>query len=65
MLVQSMLTLTITLYLSKAIIVIVQMEPHPKRDPNIPYNSHMKGPGNNNEKSLTKYKANIVQHSHS
>jgi len=40
----SFLTFTMTLYLSIAIMVIVQMEIHPKREPHIPYNSHMKGP---------------------
>ena len=36
--------LTITLYLSMAIITMLQMEAQPKRDPNIPYSSHMNGP---------------------
>lgn len=36
--------LTITLYLSNAIIVIVQMEPHPNREPAKAYSSQMKGP---------------------
>lgn len=36
--------LTITLYLSNAIIVIVHMEPHPNREPAKPYNSQNRGP---------------------
>lgn len=36
--------LTITLYLSNAIIVIVQMEPHPNREPAKAYISQTKGP---------------------
>lgn len=36
--------LTMTLYLSKEIIVIVQMEAHPNKDPVIAYISHMNGP---------------------
>lgn len=36
--------LTITLYLSNAIIVIVQMEPHPNREPAKAYSSQNKGP---------------------
>lgn len=36
--------LTMTLYLSKAMKVIVQIEPQPKSEPNIPYNSQKKGP---------------------
>lgn len=36
--------LTITLYLSNAIMVMVQIEVQPNSDPNIPYSSHMKGP---------------------
>ena len=35
---------TITLYLSKAIIHIVQMEPHPNREPSKAYISHKNGP---------------------
>lgn len=36
--------LTITLYLSNAIIVIVHMETHPNREPAKPYSSQIKGP---------------------
>lgn len=36
--------LTITLYLSNAIIVIDHMEPQPNREPAKPYNSQNKGP---------------------
>lgn len=36
--------LTITLYLSNAIIVIVHMEPHPNREPANAYSSQNKGP---------------------
>lgn len=36
--------LTITLYLSNAIIVIDQMEPHPNREPAMAYSSQGKGP---------------------
>lgn len=37
-------TFTITLYLSKAIAVIVHMEAHPHNDPTIAYISHIKEP---------------------
>lgn len=36
--------LTITLYLSNAIIVIVHMEAHPNREPAKAYSSQNKGP---------------------
>lgn len=37
---------TITLYRSKAMNVMVQIDPQPKRDPNMPYSSQKNGPGN-------------------
>lgn len=42
--IQNMLTFTITLYLSRAIIVMDQMEAQPNSEPNIPYSSHINGP---------------------
>lgn len=36
--------LTITLYLSRAIMVMVQIETQPKSEPNMPYISHIRGP---------------------
>lgn len=36
--------LTMTLYLSKAIMVMVHIDAQPNKDPNIPYISHISGP---------------------